>query len=98
MVVYLAIGYWNEWYANMLFIIRRNDLRSLQYLLREILTTNASLNSRGGVDIRAAADRAIPSESLKMASVMVATLPILVVYPFFQRYFIHGIMIGSIKG
>ena len=50
------------------------------------------------MDIRAAADRAIPSESLKMASVMVATLPILVVYPFFQRYFIHGIMIGSIKG
>ncbi|MHC1785741.1 MAG: carbohydrate ABC transporter permease [Christensenellales bacterium] len=97
MVVYLAIGYWNEWYANMLFIIRRNDLRSLQYLLREILNTNASLNSRGAVDIRTTAERAIPSESLKMASVMVATLPILAVYPFFQRYFIHGIMIGSIK-
>ncbi len=97
MVVYLAIGYWNEWYANMLFIIRRNDLRSLQYLLREILNTNASLNSRGAVDIRTSAERAIPSESLKMASVMVATAPILMVYPFFQRYFIHGIMIGSIK-
>ena len=97
MIVYLAIGYWNEWYANMLFIIRRNDLRSLQYLLREILNTNASLNSRGAVDIRSTADRAIPSESLKMASVMVATLPILAVYPFFQRFFIHGIMIGSIK-
>lgn len=97
MVVYLAIGYWNEWYANMLFIIRRNDLRSLQYLLREILNTNASLNSRGAVDIRSTAERAIPSESLKMASVMVATVPILAVYPFFQRYFIHGIMIGSIK-
>lgn len=97
MIVYLAIGYWNEWYANMLFIIRRNDLRSLQYLLREILNTNASLNSRGAVDIRSSAERAIPSESLKMASVMVATAPILAVYPFFQRYFIHGIMIGSIK-
>ncbi len=97
MIVYLAIGYWNEWYANMLFIVRKNELRSLQYLLREILTTSASLNSRRAVDIRPSSAQAIPSESLKMAAVMVATAPILVVYPFFQRYFIHGIMVGSIK-
>lgn len=97
MIVYLAIGYWNEWYANMLFIVRKNALRSLQYLLREILTTSASLNSRRAVDIRPSSAQAIPSESLKMAAVMVATVPILVVYPFFQRYFIHGIMVGSIK-
>ena len=97
MVVYLAVGYWNEWYAPMIFIIRRTELHTLQYLLREIFTSNASMNSRGAIDLRAANKQAIPSESLKMAAVMVATVPILCVYPFLQKYFVHGIMIGSIK-
>lgn len=98
MIVYTAVGYWNEWYSCMLFITRRDDLRTLQYLLREILNASASMNSRGAIDLRATASQAIPSESLKMAAVMVATVPILCVYPFLQKYFVHGIMIGSIKG
>lgn len=98
MIVYTAVGYWNEWYSCMLFITRRDDLRTLQYLLREILNSSASMNSRGAIDLRAVTKQAIPSESLKMAAVMVATVPILCVYPFLQKYFVHGIMIGSIKG
>lgn len=98
MIVYTAVGYWNEWYSCMLFITRREDLRTLQYLLREILNSSASMNSRGAIDLRAVTKQAIPSESLKMAAVMVATVPILCVYPFLQKYFVHGIMIGSIKG
>lgn len=98
MIVYTAVGYWNEWYSCMLFITRREDLRTLQYLLREILNSSASMNSRGAIDLRATVKQAIPSESLKMAAVMVATVPILCVYPFLQKYFVHGIMIGSIKG
>lgn len=97
MIVYLAVGYWNEWYACMLFITRNEKLFTLQYLLREILNSSAAMNSRGAIDLRAAAKQAIPSESLKMAAVMVATVPILCVYPFLQKYFVHGIMIGSIK-
>ena len=97
MIVYWAVGFWNEWYAAMLFISRRNDLKTLQYLLREILTSNASLNSRSAVRITTINDKAIPSESLKMAAVMVATVPVLCVYPFLQKYFVHGIMLGSIK-
>lgn len=97
MIVYWAVGFWNEWYAAMLFISRRNDLKTLQYLLREILTSNASLNSRSAVRITTINDKAIPSESLKMAAVMVATVPVLCIYPFLQKYFVHGIMLGSIK-
>lgn len=98
MVVYLAVGYWNEWYSALLFVVRRTELYTLQYLLREILVSSASLNSRGAIDIRAVSQQAIPSQSLKMAAVMVATVPILCVYPFLQKYFVHGIMVGSIKG
>lgn len=97
MIVYLAIGYWNEWYAAMLFITSRDDLKTLQYLLHEILSSNVSMNSRGAVRLTNLDGRAIPSQSLKMAAVMVATVPVLCVYPFLQKYFVHGIMIGSIK-
>lgn len=96
MVVYLAVGYWNEWYSAMLFLNRRTDLYTLQYLLREIFSANASLTSRGGMQAMQR-DQPRPSESLKMAAVMIATVPILCVYPFLQKYFVHGIMIGSIK-
>ncbi len=97
MIVYLAIGYWNEWYAAMLFITSRDDLKTLQYLLHEILSSNVSMNSRGAVRLTNLDGKAIPSQSLKMAAVMVATVPVLCVYPFLQKYFVHGIMIGSIK-
>ncbi len=97
MVVYLAVGYWNEWYAALLFVVRHTELYTLQYLLREILVSSSSLNSRGAIDLRAVTNQAIPSQSLKMAAVMVATVPILCVYPFLQKYFVHGIMVGAIK-
>lgn len=97
MIVYWAVGYWNEWYAAMLFITRNDKLKTLQYLLREVLTSNASMNSRTAVRVTSINNKPIPSESLKMATVMVATVPVLCVYPFLQKYFVHGIMIGSIK-
>lgn len=98
MIVYIAVGYWNEWYSALLFVVRHTELYTLQYLLREILVSSASMNSRGAIDLRAVTNQAIPSQSLKMAAVMVATVPILCVYPFLQKYFVHGIMVGSIKG
>ncbi len=97
MVVYWAVGYWNEWYAAMLFVNRNDKIKTLQYLLREILTSNASMNSRSAVRVTSIGGKPIPSESLKMATVMVATVPVLCVYPFLQKYFVSGIMIGSIK-
>lgn len=97
MVVYWAVGYWNEWYAAMLFINRNESMKTLQYLLREVLSSNASMNSRTAVRVTSINNKPIPSESLKMATVMVATVPVLCVYPFLQKYFVHGIMIGSIK-
>lgn len=98
MVVYLAVGYWNEWYNCLLFITSNTKLTTLQLLLRKILTTTVEMSSKGGRKLVNTAGGLPPSESLKMATVMVATVPIIIIYPFLQKYFVKGIIIGSIKG
>lgn len=99
MIVYMAVGYWNEWYSALIFITTKQDLSTLQLLLRRVLTSaQVAISSRGGRKLVNQAGTLTPSESLKMASVMVATVPILVVYPFLQKHFVKGIIIGSIKG
>lgn len=98
MVVYTAVGYWNEWYSALIFVTRNDKLITLQLLLRQILTaTTVTTSSQGGVKV-INSGRITPSESLKMASVMVATIPIILVYPFMQKYFTQGLMLGSVKG
>ncbi len=98
MIVYTAVGYWNEWYNALIFITRNDWLTTLQLLLRQILTnTTVTTSSKGGVKV-VNSGMMTPSESLKMASVMVTTIPIMLIYPFMQKYFTKGLMIGSVKG
>lgn len=98
MIVYTAVGFWNEWYNALIFITREDWLTTLQLLLRQILTsTTVTTSSKGGVKV-VNSGMMTPSESLKMASVMVTTMPIIVIYPFMQKYFTKGLMIGSVKG
>jgi len=98
MIIYIAVGYWNEWYSALIFITDRS-LYTLQLLLRQILsTTTLAVTARGGRKQVTTSAGLAPSESLKMAAVMVSTVPILVIYPFLQRYFVKGLIIGSVKG
>lgn len=98
MIIYIAVGYWNEWYSALIFITDRS-LYTLQLLLRQILsTTTLAVTARGGRKQVTTSAGLTPSESLKMAAVMVSTVPILVIYPFLQRYFVKGLIIGSVKG
>jgi ABC-type glycerol-3-phosphate transport system permease component len=98
MVVYTAVGFWNEWYSALIFITRNEYLTTLQLLLRKVLTnTTVTTSARGGVKVIQSGGL-MPSESMKMAAVMIATLPIIVIYPFLQKYFTKGLLIGSIKG
>lgn len=93
--MFLALGYWNDWYNAMLYI-NTEEKYPLQYLLYNMLQQSQAM-------ARVAASAGIPvadmtSNSLKMAMAVVATVPVLVVYPFVQRYFVAGITIGSVKG
>ena len=93
--MFYAVGYWNSWFSALIYL-RDADKYPLQLVLRQIVLQNQVLDLQG-IESATDADR-MTGESIKYAVVMVATIPILMVYPFVQKYFGKGVMIGSIKG
>jgi putative aldouronate transport system permease protein len=94
--LWTMVGHWNAWFDSMIYS-SSVDKRVLQQILRQIVLEGTQqlmdLTSMAGVDT-------VPlnTDAMKAAAVMVATLPILLVYPFLQKYFVKGVMIGSLKG
>lgn len=95
LVLFYAVGYWNS-YFNALIYLSRRTLYPLQLFLREILLNNMT-ESMVDMD-ESDMSKFLVSESVKFAVVVVSSIPMLILYPFLQRFFIKGIMIGSIKG
>ena len=94
--LFLALGYWNEWYYSSLFLGSQVVYRPLQYHLYSVVNKLAALkNSIAGSNI---VMTDIPSETLKMATAVLATGPIIFVYPFVQKYFVAGLTVGAVKG
>lgn len=94
--LFLALGYWNEWYNSMLYLGSSVTYKPLQYYLYNIINTASQLkNSMAGAAVTITD---LPTNTLKMATAVVATGPIVFLYPFVQRYFISGITIGAVKG
>jgi len=94
--LFLALAYWNEWYLSSLYLGSTLEFKPLQYYLYNIINTaNALRNSIAGANVSISD---LPSNTLKMASAVVATGPILLFYPFVQKYFVSGITIGAVKG
>lgn len=94
MILFYSVGHWNSWFSAMIYL-RDRSLFPLQLILREILIQNSTQFMSSDA---AAGDVEAVGESIKYATIMIATLPILVVYPFLQKYFVKGVMTGSIKG
>lgn len=94
MILFYAVGHWNSWFPAMIYLKSRTKF-PLQLVLREILVENVTDPMSIG---ESSSERLALSESIKYATIVVATLPILAIYPFLQRYFVKGIMIGAIKG
>ena len=94
--LFLALGYWNEWYQSSLFLSSKVDVKPLQFTLYEIVNKNDALrNSVAGQFINLTD---IPTEGVKMANAVLATGPVVLLYPFVQKYFISGITVGAVKG
>ena len=95
--LFIALNYWNDWYDAMLFLDEgRSDLYPLQYYLNNILTKAqaiAAAAARSGLPMSD-----VPSEPMKLAMTVVATGPIILLYPFLQKYFVKGVTIGAVKG
>ncbi len=97
--LFVGIGYWNDW-TNGLYYVTKPDLYSLQNLLNRILQdvqflSSSTVSQASGGN---AAMTEMPSVSIRMAISVVGILPILVLYPFFQKYFVKGITVGAVKG
>jgi putative aldouronate transport system permease protein len=90
--LFYAVGYWNT-YQNAILYINDSEKWPIQVLLRQIVIVASGMNADASV-----VDVVPPAQSVKMAVIVVATLPMLVVYPFIQRYFVKGALIGSVKG
>ena len=93
--LFTALAYWNDWYNCMLFI---NDNRfwNLQYTLQNILNSSEALKRIAALTGQQV--QQLPSESMKMAMTVIATGPIILLYPFLQKYFVKGLTIGAVKG
>ncbi|MBR2282673.1 MAG: carbohydrate ABC transporter permease [Spirochaetales bacterium] len=89
-VLYYAVAHWNSWFPAFLYL-RDKSKYPLQLVLRQILFEEET-NSM------AAESLALSSEAVKYATIVVATVPILLIYPFLQKYFVKGVMVGAVKG
>ena len=93
-ILFYSVNYWNSWFNAMLYL-RDRELFPLQLILREILISNSVTNVAVGAS---QGDTESIGLTIQYAAIIVATLPILCIYPFLQKYFVKGIMIGAIKG
>lgn len=94
--LFLALGYWNEWYQSSLYLGSSVTYKPLQYYLYGIINqANALKSSVAGANVTITD---LPTNTLKMATAVVATGPIVFLYPFVQKYFISGITVGAVKG
>ena len=94
-MLWTAVGCWNSWFECMLYI-RNPDKFTLQVFLRRIIVDGSSefIN----FNINNAQNQEVTEETVKAATILVSTLPIMCVYPFIQKYFVKGVMVGAVKG
>jgi putative aldouronate transport system permease protein len=93
--LFIALRYWNDWYNAMLFISEKRYF-PLQFYLYNMLTSMEfaiTAASQGGITVKA-----YPAESFKLAMTVIATGPIIFLYPFVQKYFIKGLTVGAVRG
>ena len=89
MALFYGVSHWNSWFAAMIYLEDRSKY-PLRLFLREMLV----LKDGAGVTT----EEEMLAENLKYATIVVATVPILFIYPFIQRYFVKGVMVGALKG
>ncbi|MCL2058154.1 MAG: carbohydrate ABC transporter permease [Oscillospiraceae bacterium] len=94
--LFAALGYWNDWWNAVMLIDTNRDLYPLQYMLFTLQSDMAALRRLQQMGIEIVLDP--PAETLKMATVIVTIGPIVLLYPFLQRYFVKGLVMGSVKG
>ncbi len=94
--LFYAVGHWNAYFGAMIYMTSAREKWPLQVILREIILLSEA--SAADMNVRDAGFIELPEQSVKMAVIVVATMPIMCVYPFLQKYFVKGVMVGALKG
>ena len=94
--LYYGLGHWNS-YFNALIYLKDKNKQPLQIFLREILVLNQAIDVNSD-ELESMIERARMAQSMKYGLIVVASLPMLIIYPFLQKFFVKGVMIGSVKG
>ncbi|MGG6310428.1 carbohydrate ABC transporter permease [Paenibacillus macerans] len=95
--LFVSLGYWNDWFLGLMFIDKQ-ELQPLQLMLRTLIANVDFLRNSGNAAAMQRISAQIPTESMKMALTVVTIGPIVFLYPFVQRYFVKGLMVGAVKG
>lgn len=95
--LFMFLGKWNDCNTSMLYINNNERLISLQYLLQRIMQ-NIKVLQDSGMDTEMMSDIKVPSETVRMAMAVVVAVPALLIFPFFQKYFVKGMTVGAVKG
>ncbi len=94
----VGITYWNDWQNGLYYLVKRTDLYSIQNLLNRMISSAEFLNNPQNQAMFKQAGEKVPSIGIRMAIAVIALLPILAIYPFFQNTFVKGITVGGVKG
>ena len=103
-LLYTAVGQWNSWFDTMLYCSSEPNLSTLQFELQKLLQAARTMSSSamdvalGTTSAEQQTKAAVTPNSIRAAMTVIAVVPILFVYPFLQRYFIHGLTLGGVKG
>lgn len=95
MILYYGVGHWNSWFGAMIYL-RDRDKYPLQLFLREILLQD-NIDSSAATTVEMA-EESLFKELIQYSAILITTLPVLCIYPFLQRFFVKGVMIGAVKG
>ena len=96
LILYYGVAHWNQWYQALMYIQDR-DKYPLQLVLREILIGNSTESMTAG-SVDSLGESFMLGETIKYSTIIVATVPILLIYPMLQKHFVKGVMVGAVKG
>lgn len=96
--LFAALGYWNDWVNGLYYIVQKTELFTIQNVLNQMQNFNAFVRQLSAQGQTGSMVATAPTLSLRMALAVVSVVPMLMIYPFFQKYFVRGIVVGGLKG
>lgn len=96
--LFSGLAYWNDWINGLYYLVRRTELYTIQNVLNTMMSNAEFLANNTNVSQLQSASLSLPTSGIRMGIAVIAVLPVLVIYPFFQKYFVKGIVVGGVKG